>query len=66
METCLQSRKAGRSWHKWGLVSFYSNLIQYHKGQSHGMRWHSKICSGIFLIVKLTIEVKNNRIDTSL
>ena len=47
-------------------MSFYGNLTEYHKGQSHGMRWHLEICFGIFLIVNLTIEIKNNSIYTSL
>lgn len=62
METCFQSRKTGRSWHKWGLTSFYGNLISYHKGHFRGVRWCSEMCSGIFLMVSLTIGNKKKKI----
>lgn len=36
------TKKAGRSQHKWGPMSFYGNVIQYHKGQSYEIRWCSE------------------------
>lgn len=48
-------------------MSFYGNLIQYYKGQSHGIRWCLKMCSGIFLMVNLTIKIKKkSKTDLSL
>lgn len=55
METCLQSEKAGRSEPKWGPMSFYGNVIHYHKGQSHRIRWRSEEVFWNFIRVHLTM-----------
>lgn len=46
---------------KWGPRSFYGNVVQYRKGHCPGEMTFRQMCSGIFLMVSLTVGIKEKR-----